>query len=73
MQAKMGLSLLFGEPSQTEHFDKASRAEPGFFQKRQAKPSFLLLKLSKTELSVFQNLAIFDHFQLTFLKTATIQ
>ena len=67
----LGPSLLFGEPSRAELFDKASRAEPSFFQKRQAEPSFLLSKPSQTELSVFQNWAIFDYFQLTFLKNTT--
>ena len=58
----LGPSLLFGESSRAELFsEKASRAEP----------SFLLSKPSQTELSVFQNWAIFDYFQLTFLKNST--
>ena len=48
----LGPSQLFGEPSQAELFDKASRAKPRFFQKRRTKPSFLLSKPSQTELSV---------------------
>ena len=57
----LGPSLLFGESSQAELFDKVSQAEP----------SFLLSKPSQTELSVFKHWAIFDYFQLTFLKNST--
>ena len=46
----LGPSLLFGEPSQAKLFDKASQAEPSFFQERRAEPSFFLSKPSQTEL-----------------------
>ena len=46
------------------------QAKPSFLIRR-AEPSFLLSNPSQTQLSVFQNWAIFDYFQLTFLKNTT--
>ena len=69
----LGPSLLFGKPSQAELFDKASWAEPSFFSEKasRAEPSFLLSKPSQTEVLVCQNRAIFDYFELIFLKSTT--
>ena len=58
----MSPSLFFGKPSQPEVFSENARW---------AKPSFLLSKPSQTELLVFQNWAIFDYFELIFLKNTT--
>ena len=57
----LGPSLIFGEPSQAEVFDKVNQSE--LFSEKASRA-----KLSQTKLSVFQNWAIFYNFQLTFLK-----